>query len=241
MDDSHTNLEWKSELQSFVRSGFGTQGKLKLALNIAELKYQVFEDDNLLAELALNSKTEMDAVAWFKEILKEKGMDVSSFTMEKHYEIPLTDQAQGKPYDLFDTAVFEALSDHFDIAHRVLTEIATAHKNSTPIRCWPHHFDLGILIILQENENPEEMKSVGLGLSPGDGSYNQPYYYVSPWPYPDKSKLNNNDLPEGGFWHSEGFTSAILLADSYLKYQDTEKSIFDFLVAAIQINTRLII
>ena len=82
-DDSHTNLQWKSELQSFVRSGFGPQGKHKVALNIPELKYHLFENDDSLAEFTLNGKTEANAVDWFKEVLQEKGIDISLFTMKK--------------------------------------------------------------------------------------------------------------------------------------------------------------
>ena len=46
--------------------------------------------------------------------------------------------------------------------------------------------------------------------SPGDGSYPEPYWYVSPWPASEQG-----DLPElkgGGFWHTTGFTAAVLPA-----------------------------
>ena len=241
VDDSHTNMQWQSKWQSFSSSGFGPQGKFKVVLNLPDLKYQVLENDKKLSEFLLNNRTEQDAIEWFKGVLVTKGIDISNFTMKKHYEIPFTDQAQGKPYDLFKADLFKALTNHFNTANRVLTEIALDYKNSSAIRCWPHHFDLGMLITLRESPNPEEMKSIGLGLSPGDDIYDQPYYYISPWPYPDKSKLNNSNLPEDGFWHTEGFTSVILLADSYQKYLDIEKSIHNFLSTVIQINTDLIL
>jgi hypothetical protein len=58
-------------------------------------------------------------------------------------------------------------------------------------------------------------KTIGLGLSPGDTSYAEPYWYASPWPYPEAS-TTLPPLPDGAHWHREGFTSAILTAGAWL-------------------------
>lgn len=53
----------------------------------------------------------------------------------------------------------------------------------------------------------ERGRTIGAGLSPGDGSYDEPYFYVSPWPYP-----KGKDLPPlpYGHWHTEFWTGAVL-------------------------------
>lgn len=53
-----------------------------------------------------------------------------------------------------------------------------------------------------------------LVFSPGDGSYDQPYFYVTPWPYPSTDALPL--LPAGVHWHTEGWTGAVLTAEQVI-------------------------
>ena len=55
----------------------------------------------------------------------------------------------------------------------------------------------------------EDGRSVNVGLSPGDGAYREPYWYVTPWPAP--ARKARPTLPVG-HWHTEGFTAAVLPA-----------------------------
>ena len=238
-DDSHTNMLWDSDLQALSGHGFGRGNKFRLALNFPQLKY-LFLINDVFSEFELDGKTQNDAVAWFQNIIEEQGIDSSRFSMDRHYQIPMTGQAHGEKYKLFDDQVFKMLSEQFTIAHKLLSELNQKNKNVSAVRCWPHHFDLAMLITVEENENPEKMKSVGLGLSPGDETYDQPYYYVSPWPYPPPNRLIDNDLPNDAFWHSKGFTSAILLAESYLTFKNIEDGILRFLNTAVELSKKMI-
>ena len=60
----------------------------------------------------------------------------------------------------------------------------TLRKETSAVQLWPHHFDIATLRTLVQHEDAELAKSVNVGFSFGDGSYAQPYAYVSPWPYP---------------------------------------------------------
>ena len=55
-------------------------------------------------------------------------------------------------------------------------------------------------------------RSIGVGMSPGDGAYDEPYWYVTPYPIPDGVSLA--PLGGGGHWHTEGWTGAVLNASS---------------------------
>ncbi len=44
-------------------------------------------------------------------------------------------------------------------------------------------------------------------MSPGDGSYAEPYWYVTPWPYPAAERLPELDT---GRWHTDGWVGAVL-------------------------------
>ena len=97
---------------------------------------------------------------------------------------------------------------------------------------WPHHFDLATLISLQGET------TVGVGFSPGDGSYPEPYWYVSPWPYPENTP--EWPLESGGRWHTQGFTAAVLTGSDALQSADQEEAAEAFLRSAIAGSRRLL-
>ncbi len=87
-----------------------------------------------------------------------------------------------------------ALARYYGNVDRILREV----------RCWPHHFDIGTVVDLKSTA---EGCSIGLGLSPGDESYDQPYFYVNPYPNPDLSALP--PLLAGDHWHTQGWMGVV--------------------------------
>ena len=76
------------------------------------------------------------------------------------------------------------------------------------------------------------------GASPGDEYYNQPYFYVSPYPRFDGEKLP--DPPSPGHWHTEGFFGAVLTGDDVLALKDRGRGLTGFINRAFDIaRTRL--
>jgi hypothetical protein len=97
------------------------------------------------------------------------------------------------------------------------------NSRGSPVRCWPHHFDIATQIGSAD-------RSIGVGMSPGDGSYPQPYFYVSPSPYPDVSTLS----PLGsGSWHTQGWVGAVLTGEEILPKTDQQRFVEDFMQEAI--------
>ncbi|KAA3617142.1 MAG: hypothetical protein D8M58_03885 [Calditrichaeota bacterium] len=239
-DDSHTNMQWLDDLKAFESSAFGSHMQLRLAINFEQLKLILMDEDHDFSEFNLHGKTNEQAISWYNNALKSSNFDPSKLTLKLHYEIPKTDQANGAPYDLFDPELFKEHSNHFSNANLVLQKIASQYKGASNVRCWPHHFDLGMLIVIEENTDPEKMKSIGVGYSPGDDNYDEPYYYVSPWPYPHYSKLKNEELPGNGKWHITGFVSAILTASDFQNEKNQQQAVMDFLEKTIKISKSMI-
>src|SRR5262249_57852622 len=71
----------------------------------------------------------------------------------------------------------------------------------SPILLGPHHFDIATLLDFGES------RTIGVGLSPGDSSYAEPYFYVSPSPVP---KDRSGPALPVGHWHSQGWFGAVL-------------------------------
>jgi hypothetical protein len=127
------------------------------------------------------------------------------------------------------------LARWFGGAADVLEEFAArlAGPRASPVTCWPHHFDIATLVSLEEG-HPANARSIGVGVSPGDEYYAQPYVYISPWPRFDGSKLP--DAPPPGHWHTEGFFGAVATGDDILAMKDRARGLLAFINAAFDIG-----
>jgi hypothetical protein len=93
-----------------------------------------------------------------------------------------------------------------------------------------------IIALDQGSGTLESARTVSIGLSPGDHYYNEPYFYVTPWPYPDPPKLP--PLSDLGRWHLKDFTAAVAPAHRILAAQarqtETEKFLAEGVAASIK-------
>lgn len=101
---------------------------------------------------------------------------------------------------------------------------------ASPVRCWPHHFDLATLITLPAR-NAGATGYIGAGLSPGDQYYDEPYFYVSVRPEPDPAALPS--LPMLGHWHLRDFTAAVATARNIAAAKSQQVATDNFLQAAV--------
>jgi len=76
-------------------------------------------------------------------------------------------------------------------------------------------------------------RTTGVGFSPGDDFYNEPYFYVSLYPGPDVAALP--PLPAIGHWHATPFTAAIARARRIVEAEDQKREVEAFLHAAVEI------
>ncbi|HEV7822403.1 MAG TPA: hypothetical protein VGO84_14580, partial [Burkholderiales bacterium] len=118
----------------------------------------------------------------------------------------------------------------FDAAADLLEEVKTGYTEGRvdTIQCWPHHFDMATVVSF-DAAGAENARSLGIGLSPGDHYYPQPYLYVSAYPAPKAATLPPLAL---GHWHTEGFVGAIALGESILALDDRRRGALDFVRAA---------
>lgn len=204
-DDSHSNLGWREDGGAFVSHELDAAKRLQLGFSFASGSLLWLADGKLADSMPLRSVDERAAKAWCDAHLTEAGLRT-------------TDQAE-VPYELepIDYAAFKALAvagglatlgGWYSTAQAVLDELvsefATMAVALPTVRCWPHHFDLATLFFL-DGGDPEAARSIGVGLSPGDESYAEPYFYCTPWPTPE----HRPDAPGLLHWHTEGFVSLI--------------------------------
>ncbi|MGQ0641812.1 MAG: hypothetical protein ACT4P6_13770 [Gemmatimonadaceae bacterium] len=102
------------------------------------------------------------------ESLTAAGYDGHALTTRKHYEIPAHAVASGAAYSVGDAEAFAELGRYYADAHELTSHVAAATRSAgSPPRCWPHHFDLAMLITLPEIAG-RGTRTVGVGMSPGE-------------------------------------------------------------------------
>ncbi|HEY4562453.1 MAG TPA: hypothetical protein VIJ36_05700, partial [Thermoanaerobaculia bacterium] len=119
--------------------------------------------------------------------------------------------ATGAPFALAGSPAPAELERYYAGADRLLRALRDRNPGFSSVLCWPHHFDLAMLMPLDRQADAETVRSIGVGLSPGDGGRPEPYFYVLPWPRP------TGDLPalDGGRWNTEGWVGAVLEAADF--------------------------
>jgi len=203
-DDSHPNLGWSRELQALVGRAVPRAAGLRAAIRLADLHVLLLDSQQAqVGELTLEGLTLATGYKSLSDLLAERAKQPGLEILPTSYELPSHDLEQGAKFGGLSAPALASLGTWYDLASELLEESREQNSGASEVRCWPHHFDLATLISL------EGEKSIGVGFSPGDGSYAEPYWYVSPWPYPAESELPA--LPHG-HWQTEGFTAAILTA-----------------------------
>lgn len=229
-DDSHTALTGIPERSLLVTQETDTDPARRVALSLLDLRLIVVSEElEDVDELPLDGKTLETGLGWLRSKLSSRALALPSYEMPPHAigdgEVFRREPSQGP--EAPDR--FAELTSWFNNASRVLR-----HRDLGEVRCWPHHFDVACLINLDDN------KTIGVGWSPGDSSYDEPYWYVSPWPYPESGQ--RPELPSG-HWHSEDFFAAILPGTAIASIEETsrQRSVVEtFLDAAIAGSRKLL-
>jgi hypothetical protein len=183
-DDGHTTMRWDSP--SMV-------GEAAIGLRVTDLVLT-----SMGAQFSLVGKTLAEGMAWADRQFDEpRGMHA------RDYDMPASPVATGERF-IGHLAQLAELARWYDLGLEALSRITAGEKRPTDLRIWPHHFDLGAIVYLDPTG---EHRQIGIGLSPGDGSYAEPYFYVTPYPLAKDVVLPS--LPSGT-WRREGWTGAVL-------------------------------
>lgn len=236
-DDSHSNLGWESELGAFVSQPLpGNSGDLFVGLNISRLTLMIVNDGQAGPNLELAGVSDVDAGEWLDGQLAQSGLRAAS-RVPLPYELPAS--AAGIKVYVTDGLgdALAALSAWFSFAEVQLESFAASQAQllpgPSPVRCWPHHFDIATYVGL-ETGDAETNRGIGVGMSPGDESYGQPYFYINPWPHLDADSLP--ELPPPGHWHTQGFVGAIATAEEVLSLDNIAEKMPAFVNGAFAIG-----
>ncbi len=206
-DDSQSSFEWQSARRILVGQPVGPAPPVRAALRPSDLTLLLADVSGAqLAASRLAGMTLDQTYAWMERALAKEAQGLPGSSLERRdYEMPAHDVADGGAFGAPDPA-FEELGRWYSMAATLLAQLRAEGPNVSPVRCWPHHFDIGVLLAIDPESTPNA-RSIGVGLSPGDGSYSEPYWYVNLWPVPERAEFPPLDL---GHWHADGWRGAVL-------------------------------
>lgn len=216
-DDSHTNLGIDGGRLCSRPLDAATGPDLQL--DMEELALIFREGGADLARLPLAGQSLAEALRWIDDRASSILGKTVRLSLRQYSDFPRSPLSDGGGFAEPSTLPLGALTSWFAVAHEWIEGVLANHPESSPARVWPHHFDLGALIPLDGE------KVIGLGFSPGDSNYEQPYFYCSPYPQPDAHGLPELSV---GHWHTEGFLSAVLTAESLLAAASPRRAAADY-------------
>ena len=223
--DEHSNLGWNVDRQAFETHALNSAG------GAAWVCLSPFALGLSGAALPLEGVSLAQAQSWLDTELKRQNLHPSS-PAPLAYALPKT-VAKVEIFQQEDG--LRSLAAWYSLASSSLEQFINSLKRlapgPSPLRCWPHHFDLATYVGLEPGP-AETARGIGVGLSPGDETYNQPYFYVNPWPHLEMDKLPMAVPP--GRWHVDGFVGSIATGEDILSLDDLEDGTQKFLIRSFE-------
>ena len=211
-DFSHTSLGWWNQDRAFF--GQATARGSRVGLRLSDLSLIVESGDGRRTTTALAGQTTDEALGWATRELEAGEGGLASKPALPTHEMPEHDLGRGGRFPDPDPSSLEELARWYANSARLAGFVGRRTLGASPVRCWPHHFDIATLVTLDPaGSDPETARSIGFGMSPGDGSYEEPYLYVNPWPLPEPRE-GWGSLDGGGQWHTDGWVGAVLPASA---------------------------
>jgi hypothetical protein len=206
-DDSHTNFGWSPDLLAFASLRVAFTRPRYFGWRPADFTLLALDaDGSVVDSFGLRGHTLREAHGWVRTQCEAAGADGARYTQRKHYEIPPHPVAHGAKFT-GDPVAGRALSQLWDNASRLLDVVAASNAGASSVRLWPHHFDAGLIITI------DDKRSIGAGYTPGDHYYEEPYWYVNPFPRP--TAATRPPLAGGAHWHEAAFLGAVLPWSAY--------------------------
>lgn len=242
-DDSHRAMTWAETADgpgALLGEPFSGVYPFQVALDVAALTLQLRDGTGAaLGSLPLPGETLEYAYAWLRDGLTQF-MGGPPEIGPPDFEIPPHPVATGAPFAPGRGTERAALAALYGSAARLLTEVSTAGPGGSPVRCWPHHFDIATLLTVREAEGTAPGRTVGVGMAPMGGGYDRWYWYVTPWPYPPAEALPT--LAGTGHWHTEGWVGAVLSGDEVVHAAPDARSrlVEDFVQDAVGASIKVL-
>jgi hypothetical protein len=239
-DFSEQSLEWLEGPRALAQGIIEGTRPFRPAIHLAHPALMLLDErGGRIREMQLEGRTFDEAYEWMEREVEALVGCPFEQPLERSEGLPAHPVSMGAQFSFSMSPALAELDRYYSGANRLLRALRERNPEASPVVCWPHHFDLATLLRLDPDADPEHARSIGVGLSPGDATYAEPYFYILPWPKPTR------ELPalDGGHWHTEGWTGAVLEATEFTSGSSNgaqRERIDRFLTSAVAACRRLL-
>ncbi len=202
-DDSHTNLGFSIEERSLSTHPLNDNGDI-LSLNYNRFTLE-WNTKNSKSSLRLNQTTHAEILKWIQQTAEEANIH-KSYKYNLHYKLPYNPVTGHFEFKLNDVKRLHELADFRTLGQRTLEIFLENQQLKSDIRIWPHHFDTGAFIELENDPGI----SVRLGLAIPDKIIRDYYFYISGYRGHDSIDPSGFSSLTNGKWYTRGFKGAVL-------------------------------
>lgn len=235
-DDSHTTVFFDNINNRIIGRWIESpKGNIILSLNLSNLKFEWLNDTfQLLTSIIAVGSTTSEIEENLSTAIGNLGLNPDGFRDELHFNIPEYSFAKNaitsiNQPDLNTWTTYRSLANN--VCHQVLDAVQIEEE----VRLWPHHFDTGFYITVNEN------LGLGFGFAMEDDMAKSPYYYISGYALQGKIDYTNMPNLEKGRWETDGFKGAILPLSEIilLNEKETNSVIENFIRTSLNWYLRL--
>ncbi len=142
------------------------------------------------------------------------------------------DGDEGLPYDIAAICRFRRVINWVDGVFRTFK--GGLREETSPVQIFPHHMDISMNwfsgrlvpgIDPADEESADEQ--MNFGFVTGDSSIPDAYFYATAYLAPDN--WTGLELPEGAYWHTKGWTGAVLPYAAVVAAQSPQELLLDYL------------
>jgi hypothetical protein len=204
-DDSHTSMTWLDGASALATEIVDAARPFRAGLRLADLTLLFLDASGREAAVfPLPERTRNEAIAWLRARIGDAGRDPAGMHTALHFSIAAHPTDFGAPFVRRTDGSLQELALWYADAHIVLETRRVQVPGAAEVRCWPHHFDIATLI----SRSSGPFQTIGIGMSPGDASFGEPYFYVGPSPRPTRDVA----ALTVGHWHTTDWWGAVLTA-----------------------------
>jgi hypothetical protein len=194
--------------------------------------YLVNEKIEIIDRYPLEGKSPKKVMLWMEEQVANFGLSFTHLSNDIPFDIP-DERFKKKGFEALSPEETRLLGAQLHDAYLVLNEMRSNYKSTSEVMLDPKYFHQVLNILLKDSGDADTSTYVQAGYSPGDQEIQEPYFFVTSWPYTD-SPRNIQGISEMAQWHANEWAGLVLPLSSIYDQAHQKDKIRDFLFSSVK-------